>query len=356
MPEPIYDTSKPVLVTGATGYVAGWIVKGLLERGFTVHGTVRDPGNAAKVAHLTALTESLPGELKLFRAELLEPGSFAGAMAGCGVVIHTASPFVLSVEDPQRDLVDPAVKGTHDVLDEATRTGSVTRVVLTSSCAAIYGDTADVGKAPGGVLTEEVWNTTSSLTHNTYSYSKVMAERTAWEIAGAQDRWRLVVMNPALIVGPGVAATQTSESFNILRQLGDGTSKSGTIHSEIGVVDVRDVAEAHIRAAFIPEAEGRHILARETISFLQMADALRPTYGAAYPLPKTELPKWLLWLVGPMLSDQLSRRFIAQNVGFHWQADNTKSRAALGIDYRPIGPALNEMFQTLIDNGTLKPR
>ncbi|MEO1001420.1 MAG: NAD-dependent epimerase/dehydratase family protein, partial [Pseudomonadota bacterium] len=165
MPEPLYDTSAPVLVTGATGYVAGWIVRRLLEEGFAVHAAVRDPENAEKTAHLTAMAAELPGTLQLFRADLLEPGSYGAAMAGCGVVFHTASPFSTNVADPQRDLIDPAVKGTENVLASVNETESVTRVVLTSSCAAIYGDAADCAAAPNGTLTEEIWNTTSSVDH-----------------------------------------------------------------------------------------------------------------------------------------------------------------------------------------------
>ena len=87
------DTTRPVLVTGATGYVAGWIVKSLLDAGATVHAAVRDPQNANKVAHLKALAEAAPGTLTLFAGDLMEPGSYADAMAGCGIVFHTASPF-----------------------------------------------------------------------------------------------------------------------------------------------------------------------------------------------------------------------------------------------------------------------
>ncbi|PID52937.1 MAG: diaminohydroxyphosphoribosylaminopyrimidine deaminase, partial [Micrococcales bacterium] len=152
------DTTAPALVSGATGYLAGWIVKGLLDAGVTVHAAVRDPGNEAKVAHLKRLGDQAPGELRLFSADLLEPGSYAEAMAGCAYVFHTASPFIRSFEDPQTELVDPAVKGTTSVLTTANETPSVCRIVLTSSVAAIYSDAADCAFAPGGVLTEDVWN------------------------------------------------------------------------------------------------------------------------------------------------------------------------------------------------------
>ena len=182
------DTSAPVMITGATGFVAGWIVKELLEAGVTVHAPVRDPSNPEKLKYLNAIADNSPGEIKFFKADLLDEGSYADAMADCAAVFHTASPFIVDVKDPQKELVDPAQLGTRNVLEEANRTPSVKRVVLTSSCAAIYGDNIDMQKTPNGVFTEEIWNTSSSLTHNAYSYSKPVAEKEAWKIADAQDR------------------------------------------------------------------------------------------------------------------------------------------------------------------------
>ena len=160
------------------GDVAGELVKQLLAAGVSVHAAVRDPSNEAKVAHLKAMG----GNLKLFKADLLEPGSYDEAMAGCLMVFHTASPFTYNIKDPQRDMVDPALKGTENVLASVQHTASVKRVVLTSSCVAIYGDAVDIASYPGGVMTEEQWNHSSTLTHQTYSYSKTVAERRAWEI------------------------------------------------------------------------------------------------------------------------------------------------------------------------------
>ncbi len=348
------DTSHPVLVTGATGYLAGWIVRRLLEEGYTVHAAVRDPDNQSKVGHLKAMDADLPGSLILFKADLLEEGSYGPAMENCRVVFHTASPFTLAIKDPQRDLVDPAVKGTRNVLQTVNDTDSVERVVLTSSCAAIFGDNADIAKAPGGVLTEAVWNRSSSLDHQTYSYSKVEAENAAWEVADAQDRWRLVTINPALILGPGTADTQTSESFNLIRQLADGAMKTGAPPYEIGVVDVRDVAEAHMKGAFLPDAEGRHIVFAEHRSLLELAGMLREEFGDSWPFPTRELPKWLVWLVGPMANRTITRKIVALNMGYPWRADNTKSRQALGMQYRSIRSSIADMFRQMIDTGAVK--
>src|SRR5690242_21203358 len=134
----------------------------------------------------------------------------------------TAVPITRVVEHTQRDLVDPAVKGTTKVLTSVNHVGSVSRVVLTSSVAAIYSDAIDCEKAPGGKLTENVWNTTASLTYEPYNYSKTLAEKEAWRIAESQDRWRLVVINPSVVIGPALGPDPTSESFTIAKQLADG--------------------------------------------------------------------------------------------------------------------------------------
>jgi dihydroflavonol-4-reductase len=345
------DTSAPVLVTGATGFVAGWLVKALLDAGATVHAPVRDPDAADKIAHLVNLAANAPGEIKFFKADLLAEGSYAEAMAGCGVVFHTASPFTSKITDPQKDLVDPALNGTRNVLEEANRTASVKRVVVTSSCAAIYGDNADLKDAPGGVLTEAIWNTSSSLEHMAYSYSKTVAERAAWEIADGQDRWRLVTVNPSFVLGPALQPRPTSESFSLIRGFGDGTFRTGAPRIGVGAVDVRDLALAHLRAGFLPDAEGRHIISGHDTDFLGLADGLRERYGADYPLPKSAIPKSLAWLVGPMLNPLTTRKYIARNVDIAWHGDNSKSVEALGMSYRPLHETMEDMFAFMIEAG-----
>lgn len=340
------DTARPVLVTGATGYVAGWIVKGLLDAGATVHAAVRDPGDAAKVAHLTAAAERARGALKLFAGDLTRPGSYADAMAGCGVVFHTASPFTRSVENPQRDLVEPAVGGTRDVLTTANAVKTVTRVVVTSSCAAIYTDSAECAAAPGGALTEDVWNTTSSLDYEPYSFSKVEAEKAAWRIADAQDRWRLVVINPSLVVGPSLQPNPTSESFGIMRQLIGGQMRMGAPRVALGAVDVRDLARVHIAAGFLPDAEGRHIVSGASTDTLDLGRQLREHFGSSLPLPRTAIPKWLFKAVAPAFG--VSRRYVEGNVGHPFVADNGKSQRDLGATYRPLKDSLVDMVTQML--------
>lgn len=348
------DNSSPAMITGATGYVAGWIVKGLLEAGVTVHAPIRNPDNKEKIKHLQALATETPGQLSFYQADLLESGSYAAAMRDCAVVFHTASPFTTSVSDPQKELVEPAQLGTRNILEQACRTDCIKRVVLTSSCAAIYGDNADVAKAPGGMLTEEIWNTSSSLQHQAYSYSKTVAEKEAWKIAEAQDRWDLVVINPSLVVGPGLNPHATSESFNIVKQFGDGSMKSGAPRWGMGVVDVRDVAQAHLAAAYTPTAKGRHIVSGSNTDLFEMGSSLLEKYGGDYPIPRKTIPKWLVWLMGPMINKAMTRKAVSLNVNVPWKADNRKSIRELGIAYRPLKTSLEEMFQQLIDAGYFK--
>ncbi len=188
------DKTKPVLVTGATGYVAGWLVKKLLEEGFSVHAAVRDPENKQKLKPLNDIASKSKGKITYFKTDLLDEGSYAESMKDCEVVFHTASPFVTDVKDPQKELIDPAKLGTRNVLEQANKTPSVKRIVLTSSCAAIYGDNADLADTPKGKFTEKDWNTSSSLKHGPYSYSKILAEKEAWNIYEKQNQWDLVTL------------------------------------------------------------------------------------------------------------------------------------------------------------------
>lgn len=353
------DRSKPVCVTGASGYIASWIVKYLLEDGLTVHATVRNPDNVKSVAHLKKAAEGTTGTLKLFAADLLQPDSFKPAIEGCELVIHTASPFIIKgFKDANEALVKPAVQGTENVLRSCNEVSTVKRVVLTSSVASVFGDNIEIEETPNGIFTEQDWNNTSSVSHQPYSFSKVAAERKAWKIHDQQAKnakqWDLVTINPSLVLGPALTQQTQSTSISVMQDLGSGKQRTGVPDLEFGLVDVREVARAHIQAGFTPEAEGRYIVSEGTYSLLTMAEILKK-YFPKYPLPRTLLPKALVWLVGPIAAG-VSRRFVKLNVGYSIRFDNTRSRQTLQIHYRPIEETLQQHFQQMIDDGLLKKR
>lgn len=338
---------QTLCVTGGTGYVAGHLIQQLLMAGHRVHATVRSLSKSPKLAALYELADRYPDQLELFQAELMTAGSFRAAMRGCTTVFHTASPFTMRVANPQRDLIEPAVKGTQNVLQCANQIESIQRVVLTSSVAAMYSDVVDCQSKP---LDESCWNTGASLDHQPYTLSKTLAEQAAWTIAEAQSRWDLVVINPALVVGPAISDQTTSESFDIVKQFGDGRLKTGLPYFGIGLVDVRDVAQAHIKAAMTPSASGRYLCNALDTDLFEIAQALRTSH-AQYPLPKRRLPKWLVWLVGPALDPVFTRKVISKNVGYAFASNTDKIRSQLQMEFRDVHPGIREMFQQLIDKG-----
>ena len=348
----IIDKTKPVLVTGGSGYMASWIIKMLLEEGINVNATVRDPSNVQKVEHLTALAKASAGKLKLFKADLLDFGCFGEPMQGCELVMHTASPFFTTgAKNPEEELIRPAKEGTRNVLEAAKRTPTVKRVVLTSSVVAIYGDTVDIKLAPGGVFTEKEWNVTSSAEHRPYPYSKTIAEKEAWAIAKEQDQWDLLTINPGWILGPSVSKRKDSMSISTMIQFGDGTYKTGVPELWSGIVDVRDVATAHIKAGFTPEASGRHIIVSGEAKLLDLANILRKHFGDAYPFPRRQVAKFLFWLIAPMRG--FTRKDVSRNVGHQIKFDNSYSKADLGISYIPIEQTVKDHFQQILNDGLL---
>jgi len=349
MTDPVLRAPGPVLVTGGNGYVASWLVKRLLEDGFDVHATVRDPRDPAKASHLEAIARGSPGTLSLFRADLLDPGSFDQAMAGCGLVFHTASPLIVrGVDDPVADLIEPATQGTRSVLEAANRTPAVRRVVLTSSIVAVYGDAADLQDIPEDRFDESHWNTTSNESHQPYSCSKTRAERLAWQLAGEQHRWDLVVVNPGLVLGPGLSPHTKAEGVLVMRDFGSGYYRFGAPELEFAIVDVRDVAEAHLRAGLDPAAAGRHILVSETLSVIQIASVLRRHFGEGFPFPRNTVSRSAALMLAPRRGIPLA--VARRNLGFPLRFDNSRARVALGLAFRPAAESVVEHFQQLLND------
>ena len=339
--------SKPVLVTGATGYLASWIVKGLLEKGITVHAAIRGVEDRLKRKHLDDIAAAVNGRIKYFETDLLIPGSYGSAMEGCDLVFHTASPFFLDSKDAQKELIDPAFKGTRNVLDSVNKTPSVKRVVLTSSVAAIYGDTIDSKNVPDGIFDESVWNTSSTPIQSEYSYSKTVAEKEAWKICGEQNRWDLIVINPSLVLGPALNPHSEFESKKFMLQMGNGDLKSGVPDIKLGIVDVRNVGEAHLNAGYNPDANGRYIISSDSMDFLTIGKYLLEKFGNKYPIPTRVAPKFLVWLIAPMIG--IKRNFVSRNVGYAVHFNNTKSKKELAIDYISVKDTVIDFFQQFID-------
>ncbi|KUO05428.1 NAD-dependent epimerase/dehydratase family protein [Streptomyces caeruleatus] len=340
------DGSASVLVTGGSGFVGSHLVKRLLERGYLVHATVRDMADTAKVRPLREMQEAHPDRLRLFEADLLTEGSFDAATAGCRVVFHVASPFRMpeKIKDGRRDMVDPALLGTRNVLAAVERTPTVERLVLTSTVGAVFGDYTDVLAMDDAVLSERYFNTTSTMENNPYHYAKTVAERAAWDAEAAQDRWRMVSVNPGLILGPSLTPASESGSLFLLDELFKGYFFYGAPDFSFTTVDVRDVADAHIAAAENPDAHGRYILAAPTMtSFHEMSRVIRTRHPHDLRLPRTALPHWPVRVLGPAFG--LTQDYIRKHLGIRFRVDNSRSVSELGITYRPIEQTLLDHYE-----------
>lgn len=239
------NQKKPICVTGGTGFLGSWIVKMLYDKGYIVHCTTR---SAKKANYIKSLCPN-QDKLKIFTGcDLLKDGTFDDAIKGCDVVIHTASPF-FTQGGTMENLVKPALEGTSNVLNSCTRFG-VKRVVLTSSTAAVYAGHGKWDK--DHVYNEDDWSPEDRMIEwkNWYCLSKTRAEKCAWNKAKSLDcTFRLAVMNPTLIWGP-MLKDQPHFNTSCAALVGymDGT-KSEIENGTKAIVDVRDVAEAHVLAA-----------------------------------------------------------------------------------------------------------
>ncbi len=332
---------QAVLVTGGTGYIGAWVVKMLLERGYTVRLAVREAQRSEKYRHLAQVAEAGHGKLEVWEADLLHPGSYDAAAEGCEAVLHIASPFKLKVRDAEQELIQPALQGTENVLRAAGRSSTVRKVVLTSSVAAVHGDVVDMTERGVPALSEAHFNESSSPTHQPYSYSKVAAEKLAWKIAGSQRQWRLVVLNPGFVVGPAWGPPTHSGSFELVGDLLSGKYWLGVPEIRFGFVDVRDVAAAHIAALEKAEARGRYLLVDRVMTLYQLSEMIRSLFGNRFRLPMWEIPKWAAYLMGWAFG--LSPKFIRRNVGWPLQYVTERSRRELGITYTPIEQSVRAM-------------
>ncbi|KAK8693362.1 hypothetical protein V6N13_070947 [Hibiscus sabdariffa] len=206
---------KVVRVTGASGFIASWLVKLLLQRGYTVRATVRDPNDPKKTEHLLSL-DGAKERLHLFKAELLDEGCFDSIVDGCRGVFHTASPVIVSATDPQAEIIDPAVKGTLNVLKSCVKVPSIKRVVLTASTSSLLYN----GKPlTPDVVADETWFSDS--------------QEAAWRFA-KDNRIELVVLNPGFVIGPLLQpALNTTSEWVLALTRGENTFPATFRYKEV---------------------------------------------------------------------------------------------------------------------------
>ncbi|KAG4966845.1 hypothetical protein AAZX31_12G018900 [Glycine max] len=314
------SAGKLVCVTGAAGYIASWIVKFLLERGYTVRATVRNPNDHTKVEHLLKL-EGAKERLHLFKADLLGENSFDSIVEGCDGVFHTASPFIINVKDPQADLLDPAVKGTLNVLKSCVKSPSVKRVILTSSVAAVAYNKRP--KSPEVVVDETWWSDPDYCRELKlwYLLSKTLAEDAAWKFAKENDL-DLVVVNPAMVVGPLLQAELNTSAAIILNLINGSETFSNDTY---GWINVKDVANAHIQAYEIASASGRYCLVERVAHYSELARILRDQYPT-YQIPEKSAD---------------DKPYVPT-----FQVSKEKAKT-LGIEFIPLEVSLRETVETL---------
>ena len=337
-----------VLVTGASGYVASHCIKKLLEDGeYRVKGTVRSLTNETVCEALRNLVPDAKYPLELLQADLLEEGSWKGAVEGCTYVLHVASPCSLATPKHEDELIKPAVDGTLNVLKACKEVGGVKRVVLTSSVAAIY-----IGNLKKE-LDEGDWSDVKQA--DAYSKSKCLAEKAAWDFVKElpdESKFELVTINPGFIVGPLLIKKECPSSQAIKRLL--LREMPAVPDFCAAMVDVRDVAEAHVKSITNPDAAGnRHILSAGNFSysFLKLADILAKEFNSkGFNVPTREVPKPILWLFS-WFSKDLKAAY--PTVGANWHMNIDRMKNVLGIEGRDINEATVAMAQSMIDLGMM---
>ncbi|XP_042044698.1 phenylacetaldehyde reductase-like [Salvia splendens] len=320
--------AKTVCVTGASGYIASWLVKFLLHKGYTVKASVRDPSDSKKTQHLLAL-DGAKERLHLMKANLLEEGSFDSVVNGCEGVFHTASPFYHAVTDPQAELIDPAVKGTLNVLRSCAKAPSVKRIVLTSSVAAV----AYNGKPrTPEVVVDETWWSSPEVCEQMqmwYVLSKTLAEDAAWKFV-KEKGIEMVTINPAMVIGPLLQPTLNTSSAAILNLINGAETYP---NSTFGWINVKDVARAHILAFENPSANGRYCLVERVAHLSEIVKILRELYPT-YKLPEK-------------CADD--KPFVPL-----YQVSKEKS-ISLGVEFTPLEEGIKETVESLKEKKLFKP-
>jgi dihydroflavonol-4-reductase len=335
-------SDSTVLVTGGTGFLGGWCVVQALERGHEVRTTVRDLGREPAVREAIAKAGVDPGgRLRVLSADLTSDDGWKDAVAGCRYVLHVASPFPPEQPKDPDELIVPARDGALRVLRAALDAG-VERVVMTSSVAAIRGSRQSSESTP---FTEADWTDGDDTERTPYVRSKTIAERAAWDLvreAGADDR--LAVVNPGAIIGPPLS-NDHSTSLQAIQRLLNGMPAMPRLGFTF--VDVRDVADLHLRAMTDPAAGGERFIA--TDEFLWTADVakvIRERLGDAAPnVPTRVAPNLLVRAMS--LVDGGIRPYVSDLGRRQWMSSD-KARQKLGWTPRPIDDSIEDTARALL--------
>lgn len=331
-----------VLVTGASGYIAGFIIKQLVDDGWTVRGTIRD----LKKADAVRRSLDMPG-LELFAADLSSDAGWEEALAGCDHVQHIASPIPEREPKDEQELIKPAREGALRVL-AAAKGAKVKRVVMTSSMAAIaYGH-----PEPRPVFTEANW--TDPTDPDTYAYirSKTYAERAARDwMAQYGIGMEFVTVNPSAVLGP-VLGGDFSPSLLVVKKLLDG-ALPGLPRLGFAIVDVRDVADLHIRAMTAPGIDNdRFIAAGKFMWMRDIAEVLKYRLGdRAKRVPTRSLPDWLLRIAARF---DPTVRMVVPELGKVRACSSAHAKDALGWVPRDEAETIVDCAESLLAHGLVK--
>ncbi|NYF21794.1 nucleoside-diphosphate-sugar epimerase [Xanthomonas sp. JAI131] len=339
--------STTVLVTGGTGFIAQHCILALLDAGYRVRATVRTLAREAEVRRQLRAGGAEPGErLSLVQAELDRDEGWAEAAAGCAYVLHGASPTPTGQQTSEDDWVRPAVDGNLRVL-RAARAAGVARVVLTSAFGAICAGhgTRDrpFDETDWSDLSGDVW---------LYQKSKTLSERAAWDfIAREGDGLELSVVNPTAVLGP-VLGADYSHSIRLIKRLLEG--QPGCPKINCGIVDVRDVADLHLRAMTNPAANGERFIAiaGDSLWLGEVAKVLKQRMGAAARKVNTRvIPNWVVRLGA--LKDPAMRGSVPL-LGRNMNATSEKARRLLGWTPRSREDAIVATAESLIRLGLVQ--
>jgi dihydroflavonol-4-reductase len=337
-------SSKPILVTGASGFVALHTIIQLLQQGFKVRATLRTLSREAEVRETIAKHVAINNNLEIINVDLTQDIGWDKAVQGCESVLHVASPFPLFEPNHEDDLIIPAVQGTQRVL-RAAHNAKIKRVVIVSSVAAVSAG----HNGENRTFDENDWSIIENKI-GSYSKSKTLAERAAWDfINGAENinKMELVAINPPLILGP-VPNKDFPTSAEMVRTFMLG-QVPGVAQLKMGLVDVRDVASALILAMDTPEAAGnRFIVSADTVWIKKIVDTLHKKYAGRYKIPTIQFPVFFVRILA--LFDKKIAIF-ATELNWDYEFSNKKSKRILKWSPRSAEESILSMAESLIEQG-----